>query len=88
MCVAGGIPELTVDFVASGEYKDVYKALPFLVVDGINEKGLVCNNNVVPTGDKGRNTGSVPVIEKRDEICQMMLVRYILDNFDNALSAC
>jgi len=42
------IPQLSDKVVASREYSDKYKMLPFYVTDGINEHGVVVNGNVVP----------------------------------------
>lgn len=66
---------------------EIWKILPFFLQDGRNSEGLFCNINVVPT-DKGDNRRSVPAVELRDEVCSIMLVRYILDRFSNAEKAC
>lgn len=84
--IAGGISELTAEKVESREYSELYGILPFYMQDGINENGVFCNINVVPT-DNGLTSVTVPDIEERDRICTLMLVRYILDNFDNATEA-
>lgn len=83
--IAGGIEELTKDFVESGESSELYKLVPFRLQDGINESGVVACMNVVPT-DYGKNV-AIPTEEEEVEICSRMLVRYILDNFDTALEA-
>lgn len=83
----GSFSELTKDFVESGEYTDLYKVLPFITVDGINECGVVVSSNVVPTGDKGITTGTIPTETKEDTMCIKMLIRYILDNFATASEA-
>lgn len=77
--LAGQLSKLTREFVESGKYDDAYKVLPFMLTDGINDAGLVCNTNVVPN-DKGITIG--------DGICNLMLPRYILDHFDNVREAC
>lgn len=82
--IAGGLADLTVAKVESREYSDLYKILPFYLVDGMNEKKLFAEVNVVPT--KG-NTRTVPLVEKRESICSLMLVRYILDNFESVSDA-
>lgn len=64
-----------------------YKVLPFILLDGINENGVVANVNVVPVNDMGRTTGTTPLIEKKEEICQVGLVSYILQNFKTATDA-
>ena len=86
MGVVGHVDELTNEFVESGEFSKDYKILPFKIVDGINEYGLVANSNVVPN-DKGINPEAHPAIEERDRICNLALVRYILDNFKTAQEA-
>lgn len=83
--VAGGLSDLTEEFVSSGEYSDLYKILPFQLQDGINEKGVVANMNVVPK-DKGSNV-SIPTGTQEAEISALMLIRFILDNFETAESA-
>lgn len=65
----------------------LWRVLPFYLQDGKNDAGVFCNINVVPT-DKGINTYTIPQVEKREEICSLMLVRYILDHFSSALQAC
>lgn len=74
--MAGGLPKLTNELVESRVLSQMYRALPFVTVDGINEKGVCCNINVVPTGDKGITLGTNPGAER---LCTMMLPRYILD---------
>lgn len=83
----GSFAELTKDFVESGVYSDLYRVLPFITVDGINECGVVISSNVVPAGDMGLTTGTTPTVSKRDEMCVKMLIRYILDNFATAQDA-
>lgn len=78
--VCGGLSSLTKDFVESGVYSDAYRLLPFFMQDGINDAGLFCNINVV-NDDRGVTTPTIPELEKKDSICSVMLVRYILDNF-------
>ena len=75
------------DFVSSRIYSDLYKVVPFSVLDGINDSGLVCNINVVPTDDWGRTTGTTPAIELRKELNTFTLLRFVLDYFDNATDA-
>lgn len=78
--------KLTKTFVESGKYSNEYKIVPFRIVDGINEKGVVVNTNVVPR-QKGITSGTVPAVETKETICNMMLPRYILDNFETATQA-
>ena len=44
----GQMSKLSMDFVDSGDYAEEYALLPFYCVDGINEKGVYINVNVVP----------------------------------------
>jgi hypothetical protein len=82
--VAGGLNALTKDMVDSGDYNEAYKILPFYLQDGYNSSKLFAEMNVVPA--VGCNV-TVPTIEKRDSICAIMLVRYILDNFTSVDAA-
>lgn len=79
--ISGGNTELTETFVDSGDYSYAYKYLPFHVLDGINDKGVIASVNVVPTGDKGNTTGTN---QNGDDMCGSMLVRYILDYANSA----
>lgn len=83
--IAGGINKLTQDFVDSAKPDELYRIVPFYMLDGINEHGVTASMNVVPL-DKGENI-SVPHGEKLDEICGTMLIRYILDSFSSAYEA-
>lgn len=83
----GRFQEFTNDFVKSGAYSDLYKVLPFITVDGVNECNLVVSANVVPADDLGETTGTTPTGELTDTICGAMLIRYILDNFATATEA-
>lgn len=85
--MSGGIPTLTDEFVEHGDFSELYAALPFIMLDGINECGVVANINVVPTGDYGITTGTTPKLDVKDTICAMMIVRYVLDRFDTADAA-
>lgn len=76
--MAGGLDALTEDVVEARQFSEAYKILPFCMLDGKNEKDLFAEMNVVPTW---HNTRTVPTVEKRESISAIMLVRYILDNF-------
>lgn len=84
--VASAIPGLTNDFVKTKEDSKLYKIVPFMLADGINEKGLVVNTNVVPL-DKGITSRTIPAVSEEVEICSLMLVRYVLDHFTTAKAA-
>lgn len=83
--VAGGLADLTEEFVSNGEYSPLYKIVPFNLYDGINDAGVVANMNVVPNEKNGRYI--TPVLDQEIEIPATMLVRYILDNFGSAYDA-
>lgn len=85
--VAGGIPEFNPQNIIDGKHPELYGVLPFITLDGINECGVVANLNVVPSGDYGITSGTVPVVEHKDTICVLMVVRYILDKFASAKEA-
>ena len=71
-----------------GDYSDKLEVLPFCILDGINEAGVYCNNNMVPGGDKeAKGTCTIAAIETRVTIAAPMLPRFILDNFASAKDA-
>jgi len=76
--IAGSIPALSKDIVESRTWTDFYKYLPMVIVDGINEKGLAMNVNIVPVGDYGYTTGTKP--DASVTLCAPLVVRYILDH--------
>lgn len=85
--ICHGVGELTAQFVDTGKYSDVYKVVPFTALDGINDAGIVCNINVVPSGDWGTTSGTIPAIELKQNLNTFTVLRFVLDNFDNATSA-
>ena len=60
------------------ESRLMLKALPFALLDGVNDNGLFAECNVCPR-DKGQNTYSVPEVELRHELSALMVVRFVLD---------
>lgn len=81
--------ETTPEMVENGLSKDQYNVLPYSVVDGINEMGVVCNANVVPVCDlvaagEKRTEGTNP---GKEDYFYQFLCRYILDNASSALEA-
>ena len=86
IAVSGGMKEMSKYFVESGKYSTMYKIVPFNILDGINDAGVFCNNNVVPR-DKGETTATIPTEFKTAEVSMMMLNRYILDNYSSATEA-
>lgn len=81
----------TTDVLESNTYIKDYLYLPFRLVDGINEKGLVCSVNELPKNtDPNLNisiNGNTPTLGQTDSISMIMLVRYILDRFEYAIDA-
>ena len=81
--VCGHINDLVKTFVASGDYSEKYKLVPFGIVDGINEKGLWVNTNIVNV-----TAGSEMTKTAGDyDIPSPMIPRYLLDHFDSATVA-
>lgn len=67
---------------------DMFKLLPFYLLDGINEKGVFCTHNVVPLDNEENPTRIVRAVkQENDRVCIPMLVRYVLDKFSNATQA-
>ena len=64
---------------------DVDSFLPELTMDGVNEKGVAINVNVVPSGDNGWTTNTNPKATKR--LNAGFAVRTVLDNATNAAHA-
>ena len=76
---------LTEQFIQSGEYSEKYLYLPYHLTDGINDSGLCCSVNVVPTDSEyGRTYGTNP---GKPNMNGLLIVRYILDNHTVALDA-
>lgn len=91
--VAGGIPQLTKDFVESKEYDAIYKMVPFLINEGVNEYGVFVGLNVVPTNDTKQGepfstitTGTNPDLTSKP-VCSMMLPKIVLDKCKTANEA-
>lgn len=88
--ICSSLSGLNEDVVDTYEYSELYKIVPFMLVDGINEHGLTMNTNVVPANEK-YNIGDNYIVNKLDnpriEICSLMLIRYVLDNFATVTEA-
>ena len=84
--VSGQIDGLTRSIVESDDANELYKIIPFMLVDGINDYGVFCCTNVVPN-DKGITTGTTPLVSTRLSICDLMLPMYVLHAFDTATDA-
>lgn len=70
---------ITNDMVAAGLSEEQLKYIPWMMMDGINDAGLVCNINVVNMADLGdhQHKNTNPGAPK---IMVMNLVRALLDN--------
>lgn len=76
LCVAIAPVELTAEMIEKNVENDLFKIVPFLTVDGINDAGLICEINVVSTGDKGLTTGTN---QDGEDLYARMIPRYVLD---------
>lgn len=84
-CGFNGLTEKCVD---EKNVNELYRVLPFILLDGINDKGVACSVNMVPADDAHVATdGTKPIVELRKEISIMMLNRWMLDTFDSATDA-
>lgn len=75
--VACGTPSITQEVVDTNTYHEDFHIVPFLLRDGVNDAGLVCEINVVPLGDMGKTTGTNP---EGEDLCATMIPRFVLDN--------
>lgn len=67
---------------------DRFKLVPFYLLDGINEKGLFCTHNIVPLDNEDDPTQEIEaLVEEKDRVNILMLVRFILDKFSTAKEA-
>lgn len=84
--IAGGIPNIKLN-----EFDELYLILPFLTRDAMNSQGVVASMNVVPK-DESVVTDAFYVgddhLTIKKELCALMLVRFIVDNFSSAKKAC
>lgn len=69
---------LTDSIVDSGAENELYDILPFYLMDGINDAGLVMNINLAPAEDATVRTTGTKQGAKASVNC-LMLTRYILD---------
>lgn len=86
--VAGNVPGMEYDVMDRDNIKvdgyDMYKILPFYLLDGINEHGLFINQNVAPldSSDPSMMTKVIKCFgEEEHRLNVNMVPRYILDNF-------
>lgn len=90
--VSGIIPGVEQDNVDQDsiiiEGVDMFKLIPFYLLDGINSKKVFCTHNVVPLDNTESPTIEITAKkEEKDKVCIPMLVRFILDKFETAEQA-
>lgn len=79
---------ITEQFVVSGHPSPLYKVLPGVIVDGINDAGVVAEINIIPrnpTRDPAQ--GIDPKTGVNRQLSAFAVVRYVLDNFISAAEA-
>lgn len=86
--ISGIIPNIEKDNVDNDdiiiEGVDMFKLVPFYLLDGINDKGLFCTHNVVSLDNSITPTRIIHAKkEEKDIVSIPMLVRFILDKFSN-----
>lgn len=81
IAVCGGTPTLNKQLIDAGLSEDIYALIPFFVLDGINECGVVVNVNVVPAIDMVTPTGTNPEAEN---LSMQLACRYLLDRAESA----
>ncbi len=74
------------DIIETDSEMNKFRLLPFVTLDGINEKGVVVEFNIVPVGDKGNTRGTNDDLDG-EQISMVLLPRYILDHFATAKEA-
>ena len=84
--MSGAIQDITIHNIQENSIIvddiEMYKLVPFYLLDGINERHLFSAYNITPLDSiEGSTTKIVAHKEERDVICAPMLVRYILDKF-------
>ncbi len=86
--VVGAVSAINKTSIDDGSIKDKLGIIPFAIVDGVNEKGVFINVNVVPGYDlETPNTQIMPTGEVETTIDSGILVRFVLDNFSSAEEA-
>lgn len=63
---------------------DMFKLVPFYLLDGINECGVFCTHNVVPLDDEDEPTMEIVAPDELYRVPIPMLPRFILDRFGTA----
>jgi len=69
------------DHILNNRYNPYFDILPYLTVDGVNEKGIFAQSNVVEVN--GVEHININPTSKNDCCCSIMLVRFILDHVGN-----
>ncbi len=73
--------------------EEEYEILPFALIDGINEKGVACNVNVVPArdfyprtkeGDAAWSNREIDINPGAPELYYQFVARFVLDNAESA----
>ncbi len=82
IAITGGLMWLTSEFMDKGLDKDAKKLIPILLLDGINEKGVVVEINCVNASDVGGITQHTNIGKK--QVPQLAVVRYLLDKASSA----
>lgn len=78
--------KLSATEIDNDEFSNYYRVIPFLVLDGINEHGVIANINVT-SDDLGITEHSTPRVQEKMNLSFMMIIRFILDNFKTAKEA-
>lgn len=73
---------LTDRFVRSGKFSEMYRVLPGMTESGTNDAGVFAKINVIP-----RDLAKDPTKSETRDLHALMVVRYVLDNFDSAREA-
>lgn len=84
--IGGQINKLTESFVSSGEASEYYKAIPYMITDGINSQGLTISILIVPDETGGNDTVN-PSGNVEEDLCVLQLSRYVLDTFATSQQA-
>lgn len=80
-------PGITKSMAESGEYTPYFAELPWYTQDGINEKGMYINHNVVPDDIEGGLTDAIPTGSVDVVLDGRQVTRYVLDNYASVREA-
>ena len=88
MGFATRLKTLTEEFVNSRTFTPLFATLPFNLTEGINDKGLFASvDYFIPNSTERQTKKAFPSGKAEVELSTSMVVRYILDHFENALDA-